>query len=295
MICHMSRPSRPAGIVSRLGAVLSERPAPTIAVAALLIAGIGVADYLTGYDLSFGLFYVAPVSMLAWLRSRKTGVLAAAVSAVVWLVANTYTAPPEIAPAIIVWNTMIRFGFFVIIAWLVATLRASHLREVEMARIDPLTGLMNSRAFREAADRELARARRTGQPITVLYLDLDKFKSVNDRRGHAAGDALLVAFARTLETAVRATDVVGRLGGDEFVVLLPDTDGEKGLVVAAKIRESVVTDDRFARDGITVSVGLATLDEPPDDIDVLVGSADEAMYRAKRAGQARSVEADSAS
>ncbi len=271
-----------ADLIDRFQSLIGRRPSAQLGALALLLIGlIGLADHVTGYDLSLGLFYVAPVSLVAWYVSRRAGSLSAGLSAVVWLLANSLTAPQGISPTIIVWNTMIRFGFFGIIALLVAVARAAHDREKLLARTDQLTGLMNGRAFRELADRELMRARRLGQPVTLLYLDLDNFKNVNDRRGHATGDELLGAFARVLGNAVRATDVVARVGGDEFVVLLPDTTAENGSLVAAKISQAISGDERFSRDGVAVSVGAATTEGVPADLDELVAAADTAMYEAK--------------
>lgn len=251
--------------------------------ATLLIFGIGLADYTTGYHLSVGLFYVVPVSLLSWYGSRRAGVLGSAFSALTWLAANFYSAPPEIARSIIVWNTLIRFGFFAIIAFLLASLRASHVREKELARTDPLTGLANGRAFRERAEFELMRSRRVGQPLTLLYLDLNHFKTLNDRLGHPAGDLALTEFAEVLVSAVRATDVVCRLGGDEFVILLPDTSESQAGLVIEKIHDAVSGDVRLARHGLSVSIGSASTTEIPSTIDDLVAAADSAMFAAKRA------------
>ncbi len=256
---------------------------PTIVLSASLIAGIGLADYLTGYHLSFGLFYVAPVFLLSWYGSRTAGILGSGFCAITWLLANSFTAPQEVDTLILAWNTFIRFGFFVIIASLLAFLRAAYSREAELARIDPLTGLINSRAFRESADRELLRAKRERHPLTVLYLDLDNFKDLNDRLGHSAGDEVLVAFAGLLKRAVRATDLIGRLGGDEFVVLLPDTSRSGGEMVGEKIHEDVSRDTRFKESGISVSIGAVTADKPPSTIDDLLTLADASMYEVKRA------------
>lgn len=282
MTPDMSQLPDRADLIGRFQADIGRRPSAHLgALALLLIALIGLADHLTGYDVSFGLFYLAPVSLMAWYVSRRAGTLTACLSAAVWLLANSLTAPPGIPPTIIVWNTMIRFGFFEIIAVLVAAVGAAHDREKLLARTDQLTGLMNGRAFRELADRELMRARRVGHSVTLLYLDLDNFKNVNDRRGHAAGDELLGAFARVLESVVRATDLVGRLGGDEFVVLLPDTSAQQGSLVAAKINQAISADERFARDGVSASVGAATSGGITADLEDLVAAADTAMYEAK--------------
>ncbi|MDZ7749697.1 MAG: diguanylate cyclase [Halofilum sp. (in: g-proteobacteria)] len=104
-------------------------------------------------------------------------------------------------------------------------LRASLQEQEQLARTDPLTGLWNTRAFGQALEQELARLRRNGRPFTLVYLDLDRFKPVNDRYGHAFGDTLIRETARRLQEYFRAMDTVARIGGDEFVVLSPDSEG----------------------------------------------------------------------
>ncbi len=285
MMGQMSGRTDPGAVSDLIRSHLARRSsAPMMVLSVLLIAGIGITDRMTGYHLSLGLFYVAPVSLLSWYGSRRAGLLGASACAMTWLLANSFTAPPEVLPMIIVWNTLIRFGFFAIIATLLTTLHDSLVREEELARVDHLTGLMNSRAFHESADLELMRARRGEYPLTLLYLDLDHFKKLNDRLGHVAGDAVLVTFARALQRGVRATDLVCRIGGDEFVVMLPNTSREQGERVASKIHELVSGDDQLAGHGIAVSIGAVTVDAPPSTIDELVAVADAAMYEAKRAG-----------
>lgn len=120
-------------------------------------------------------------------------------------------------------------------------------------------------------------------PITLLCLDLDNFKILNDRMGHAAGDRMLLEFARALDGVLRATDLACRLGGDEFAILLPNAKKEDGAVVAAKIEDLVANNVRFSRHRIGVSIGAVTATEPPPTVDELVTSADLAMYQVKQA------------
>jgi diguanylate cyclase (GGDEF)-like protein len=156
------------------------------------------------------------------------------------------------------------------------------------AASDPLTGLLNRRGFFEAAADIMARHRRTVAPIGVLVFDLDHFKSINDRCGHAVGDAVLQLFARVVRQTMRANDIIGRLGGEEFVAVLPGT-----LVDAARAAERVRAAFAAAhimrngqRIGATVSIGVAC-GPPSVAIDVLIASADSALYRAKTNGRDR--------
>lgn len=170
-----------------------------------------------------------------------------------------------------------------------------------MATTDELTGLPNRRFFLESLERELRKMTRLSseQLLSLLVIDLDRFKSVNDRFGHAAGDEVLRQVARRLATGVRATDLAARYGGEEFAILLPNTAPPGARFLAEKLRADVEgTKLRFNGTAIevTISVGVATLAAPsrydPADEEALLQSADEAMYRAKASGRNRVVVAD---
>jgi diguanylate cyclase (GGDEF)-like protein len=156
-----------------------------------------------------------------------------------------------------------------------------------MANYDPLTELPNRAFVREHLDHALARARRTGDTVAVLFLDLDKFKEVNDTLGHTAGDALLCETSRRIAGAVRHEDWIARLGGDEFVVVVEGlTDAERATLVAQKILESIR--EPFVVEGHQIvsgaSIGITVFPEDADNVDQLLRNADTAMYHAKARG-----------
>ena len=158
-----------------------------------------------------------------------------------------------------------------------------------LAMVDPLTGLLNRRALCAAMDGEVARSLRHGRALAVMVLDVDHFKRINDRHGHAAGDAVLVALGRTLPEQIRKGDLVGRWGGEEFVLGLVETDLSGARVVAERVRAAV---ERLVVAGpegpipVTVSVGVAAF-EAHRDLDTAISRADAAMYRAKSQGRNR--------
>lgn len=177
--------------------------------------------------------------------------------------------------------------------------RFEHLRQAEervrtmehLALHDELTSLYNRRAINEALETEMLRGRRYERPLSVLMIDLDHFKTINDTYGHGVGDEILRQIARRLTSTLRATDVVGRYGGEEFLAVLPETAAEAAARAAENVRLAVESQPFLTSAGplsLTVSIGVAAAvaDEPhaPDD---LIRQADEALYEAKRAGRNR--------
>ncbi len=156
------------------------------------------------------------------------------------------------------------------------------------ASVDPLTNLLNRRGFGEATARMIERESKAGRPVTVMIFDIDHFKSVNDRFGHAAGDDVLKVFAHIVASTLRITDLVGRVGGEEFAALLP-CDLEEAVVAAERVREAF-RDSGISIDEVplvtTVSIGVAT-GPVHTELEVLMASADTALYRAKRGGRNR--------
>jgi diguanylate cyclase (GGDEF)-like protein len=166
----------------------------------------------------------------------------------------------------------------------------------EAARTDSKTGLLTAGFWREAADRELARARRLAEPLGVLMLDLDHFKSFNDRMGHLVGDQLLRAVADELRSETRPYDLVGRFGGEEFVILLPGVSTSQIEPIADRIRERisrlrVLVNGPHERPmtvkGLSVSIGAAVRPDDGDEVDRLLHAADSALLAAKAAGRDR--------
>lgn len=156
------------------------------------------------------------------------------------------------------------------------------------ASMDPLTGLLNRRGFSEATSRMIDREARAGRPVTVMILDIDHFKSINDRFGHPAGDEILKLFATVVVANLRISDLVGRIGGEEFAAMLPCSI-EEALMAAERVRESfqdsgIVVDN--APVDTTVSIGVSS-GPAHTELEVLLASADTALYQAKRSGRNR--------
>lgn len=170
----------------------------------------------------------------------------------------------------------------------IARLRLAHGQLAQLANTDVLTGVSSRRAFLAGLEAELARARRHNESLSLLMLDIDHFKRVNDSHGHPIGDAVLKQFAATCAGMLRAHDLFGRLGGEEFAVALPHTDAEGARTVAEKIRSAVAHAPIATVAGdiaITVSIGVAQADARKGDVDHLIAQADKALYEAKHGGR----------
>lgn len=168
---------------------------------------------------------------------------------------------------------------------LVTTLRSQSMT-------DGLTGLFNHRHLLEEIGKEIERARRHGRPICGLMVDVDRFKRVNDRYGHLAGDTVLAELARLLSQSIRKVDVIGRYGGDEFMVLLPETGPDAARGVAERLKERVrghafeFPDRTPLR--LTLSIGMAFVEQTADlDVMAFVDRCDKAMFKAKNTGRDR--------
>jgi diguanylate cyclase (GGDEF)-like protein len=171
-------------------------------------------------------------------------------------------------------------------------------REAEQrnfAILDPLTGLMNRRAFMSQVERSARRRKFGREPLTLLVLDLDHFKSINDRFGHDVGDRVLVAFAAVAEACTRPTDQLYRMGGEEFCFILPDTTLPDAIVVAERMRAAFAGNSVNTAQGCvsaTVSIGVAVTEHAGFDLELLLAAADAAVYEAKARGRNRVVVAD---
>jgi diguanylate cyclase (GGDEF)-like protein len=186
--------------------------------------------------------------------------------------------------------TMTVFGFTFALHRSLLSLQDARRDMQRLATSDSLTGVMNRRAFTDAADREFTRARRYSRPCAVLMLDLDHFKRVNDTHGHAAGDAVLRECAAAWGALLRDQDLLGRLGGEEFCALLPETGSERGIKAAGRMRAAIESLQFRGENGpftVTVSVGLTEVLPGDDQFDQVLERADRALYIAKQNGRNR--------
>jgi len=285
-----SQPSPPGALIAGLPAALLDPPRPSIA-AALVLAGALAAAILTlspEHPTTASLLLVLPVAVVACLGGATIGALAglgAACLALLWVAAG-------VLPGFLIATWPVLLCLPVAGAGIGAAVereRAVRRRLAtlwQLAHCDPLTGLSNRACFLQHCRTALARADGTRATVAVLFIDLDGFKAVNDRHGHAAGDRLLELVAQRLRAALRAEDAIARFGGDEFAVLL---EGIRQPAAAGRIADRVA--DRLSapyevgglRLTLAASIGVALPDAGTVDADALIARADAAMYAVKQA------------
>jgi diguanylate cyclase (GGDEF)-like protein len=250
-----------------------------MAVATFAGGSLLAVDHLIHSEAHILLGFFVIVSALTWTGLTAEAVVFANLlvgfRAVLAATASDPKPPSFIMLSILSSAVLLALGIL-----LTRSFRDLILQMDEAARRDPLTGLLNTRAFQELAERERARAARTGEPISVAFVDLDHFKQINDGHGHVVGDAVLTAFGEAIVTSVRSVDVVGRVGGDEFAIVLPDTDQFATQAVLQRVRHRIAGRTHIPL--VTATVGYVTFTSPPDSVEEMLHIADDLMYKGKR-------------
>lgn len=273
---------------------MARRSVPILLAASVVV--IGAIDYVSGPDIGFSLFYLLPIVYGAWHGERELGIGLALLAAAFWLAADVMWVG---VTAVSMWNGFTRLGIYVSMAWLIARVRDNqrelhalnarlkeHLEhEQQLARTDPLTALPNRRLFLDELRRATARIHRSGKPVAVAYMDLDGFKTFNDRMGHAAGDAVLRRVAEVLSGQVRGTDVAARLGGAQFGILLDRCTEDNARTTSIRVVDQLTAAlKEVAAADVGVSVGVACFEDDSFTPEAMIDHADAAMYCAKGQG-----------
>jgi diguanylate cyclase (GGDEF)-like protein len=207
------------------------------------------------------------------------------VSAIAWVIADITSGHIYSNNAFYLWNTIIRLGFFIIVTFLLSKLKKVLKSERELAHIDYVTGAINARYFYDLAKMEITRTNRYHHPLTLVYIDLDNFKMVNDQFGHHIGNQVLLAVTNNLRQHLRYNDIVARLGGDEFALLLPETDQEAAQDVNSKVQFNLNEEMRKNGWPVTFSIGVITYDKVQCSVDEMIKMADNLMYSVKANGK----------
>jgi diguanylate cyclase (GGDEF)-like protein len=236
-----------------------------------------------------GILYVIPVLLVTWTDGLIWGVVFGIASVALRETVAIDQMPGDTP---LPWRIGNGAAYVAVLAVAIAGLRNLRRSQAQLAQLviqDPLTNVLNARAFAERLSEELDRNRRYPRPLALLYMDLDNFKIINDTHGHQTGDAVLRLVADATRSSVRHSDIVGRLGGDEFAVLMPETDAE--LADAAAKRLIAGLRDVFkGTPNVTASIGVVSCTATDASTDDLLRRADQAMYDAKKMGKDRVVQ-----
>lgn len=251
----------------------------------ILTAAVSYIQHLTGPELALTLFYLFPIILAIWKAGIWAGIIISFTASAMWFAAD-YMALNKFSGIIVLYfNFTFRLIGFLIITYIVSELKSTLLKHMDLASTDPLTSILNKRAFYELSAIELHKAGRYNHTLSILCLDVDNFKYINDNFGHHTGDLLLKTVSDIIKSNVRKIDVVGRLGGDEFAILISRNGTESAFFVANKLRNLLL--EAMQKNGwpATFSMGLATFESPPETVEELVQKGDILMYTAKKNGK----------
>lgn len=253
-----------------------------------MLLAVVSADVQLGSRFGMLLFYLVPIAWLAWQTGRTPALIMAVAATLtrfgvkITEAINAGAIGPEL-----IWSVGSELIFFLIFAGLLLTVRRQLDAERALARCDGLTKLANARAFELALIAERERLVRYNRVVSLIYFDLDNFKQVNDRYGHAAGDELLKIVGALITKDIRQVDTGARLGGDEFALILPETLAGGAQIVARRLSDSIARVAGERNWPITCSMGCVTFETAPERAEAMTRAADAAMYRAKNGGKNR--------
>jgi diguanylate cyclase (GGDEF)-like protein len=236
-----------------------------------------------------GVLYIIPVLLVTWTDGLAWGIVFGVASIGMREMVALDQMPADTPLA---WRIVNGAAYVAVVAVAMAglqTLRRSQALLAQLVIQDQLTNVLNARAFADRLGQELDRNRRYPRPLSLLYMDLDNFKTINDTHGHQTGDAVLRLVADAMRTSVRQADIVGRLGGDEFAVLMPETDAPLADAAAKRLVAGLRNVFK-GTPNVTASIGVVSCAATDASTDDVLRRADQAMYDAKRMGKDRVVQ-----
>ena len=242
-------------------------------------------NYQFPANISLAFIYLLPIAVMSWFVSKEVGFLICGLSAIAEHFIHRNIDIEQLRNFDFYWNTGVILLLYAIISYLLSNLRLSLDRERELARIDDKTGVANKRLFLELAGLEVKKSNRFRHPLTVIYMDIDDFRQLNENLGYAIGDKLLKAVAETIKSNLRETDIIARIGGDEFIILLPGSGYEPSQTVIERLQKQLYKMMQENQWVATFSIGAATFINPPKSVEEMIHRADRFMYIAKTNGK----------
>src|SRR5215471_931598 len=251
------------------------------ALFAVLTLAVAAIDFVSGERFTVYVLYFPIIASACWLVGLRPAIVLSFFASTLWIADDIFVPPEPIPYLAKYWQATTRFLVFVAFAYSLSRLRIALSREQFLSHFDELTGLANRASLFEMGQRDVARCFRPERPLTAIFIDLDQFKEVNDRFGHSEGDAVLRITSETIRQECRESDLPARIGGDEFVVLAPEMTFE----AAHQYTERLQTKLRAAMEEfgwpVTFSIGAATYNSPPPNLDQIIKTADDLMYVVK--------------
>lgn len=258
-----------------------------VIVCGFLLFTVTALDYITGFEISFFIFYSFPIALASWYGSRYFGIMTAMTCIIGWAWADYFSGHDYSHPLIPYWNGMTRLFFFIFIAIAVRQMKEKFDMEVRNSTIDSMTKLLNSRGFFSQAHSLHNLLKRENQCFTLAYVDLDNFKKVNDTMGHSEGDNVLISVARTMKTSLRKSDIICRMGGDEFVLLLPNTNESQAKIALSKLKSDLDQTSSENDWPVGYSIGAGVYSAKDFELERAIKQSDALMYDIKKSGKGR--------
>lgn len=251
----------------------------------LSIVFIGYLHFIVGPSFEFHLFFLLPIILASWFTGVFFCCFVFCLTIFSWTLSDYLLAGSHIDPLPFLFNSTIHALILAYITYLLRYIRHLLIRESQLAREDSLTKIPNRRSFYESGEVAFSTGHRQQLPITIIFVDVDSFKSINDNYGHKVGDNLLFEAAQVMNQHLRKNDVLGRMGGDEFCLILLNVDKEQAQTYATNLKEKLIEKMQQHQWQTTFSMGIVTYRVTPPDFLNTIEQADKLMYEVKANGR----------